>query len=76
MSRNLLVLVLFLLTACGSTPPSEPYGSRVPINSEEIQKTLQKSIKNPEIELPEKFIKKSNIHFESDEEAEVSSSTP
>lgn len=59
---KVLIVLLFplLLAACGSTPPSQPSGEKIPINSEQTQK----SIKNPNIEIPEN--RRTNIRFASD----------
>ena len=65
MLKNLIVLLFPLfLTACGSTPPAQPRGERIPINSGETQQMLRESIKNPNIEIPEKH--RTNIRFASD----------
>ena len=63
---KVLIVLLFplLLAACGSTPPSQPSAEKIPINSEQTQKLLRESIKNPNIEIPEN--RRTNIRFASD----------
>ena len=63
---KVLIVLLFplLLAACGSTRPSQPSGAKIPINSEQTQKLLRESIKNPNIEIPEN--RRTNIRFASD----------
>ena len=63
---KVLIVLLFplLLAACVSTPPSQPSGEKIPINSEQTQKLLRESIKNPNIEIPEN--RRTNIRFASD----------
>lgn len=42
------LVVAVVLSGCGATPAPEPYGDRLPINSEETRAYVQKLIKDPD----------------------------